>query len=161
MIIRRGKAKVKVNYTLATIYKHYAEEQKPFAGYRGENFLVDKKTFIAVNLRYYELMMLDIIYKAATVKLPNKMGLIKIVKRVANVNNLRAKNKLKLDYGHYLKTGEKRYHLNEHRGYHYYRWNWSYAPVEGVKRYRVTVMRHWKRLVAKELKTNPAIDYFS
>jgi hypothetical protein len=161
MIIRRGKAKVKVNYTLATIYEHYAVANKPFLNYRGAPFLVDKKTFIAVNLRFYSMMMHDIIYNAATVKLPNRMGSLRIMKRYTNVNRLRARNKLKLDYGHYLKTGEKKYHLNEHRNYHYYRWNWSYGVIEGIKRYKITVMRHWKRLVAKELKTNPAIDYFS
>lgn len=161
MIIRRGKAKVKVNYTLATIYNFYAEANKPFEGYKGTPFLVDKQTFIAVNLRFYSLMMHDIIYKAATVKLPNRMGALSIMKRYTNVNRLRAKNKLKLDYGHYLKTGEKKYHLNEHRAYHYYRWNWSYGIIEGIRRYKITVMRRWKRLVAKELKTNPAIDYFS
>jgi hypothetical protein len=100
--------------------------------------------------------MKEVIESGKAFKLPFSLGYLTVVKResvLAITNMTEAKKHLKPDFGHYKKTGELIYHLNEHSDYHYYQFKWlrttyshdgsyHYAPPFDAKKRLVEVIKN-------------------
>jgi hypothetical protein len=77
-----------------------------------------------------------------------------------SIRFLKEKDNLKYDFGHYLKTGNKRYHLNEHTDYHRYGFYWTCKRGPKYKSfYKFIPLRIRKRQLADLIK-NHNKDYY-
>ena len=108
-------------YNLTDAHKHYVERQQ-----HKKKKDLSLKEFKAITYMCNKLIV-EAALKGLHIRLPFKMGLLKIVKRLGNPENL------KLNYKHYNATGEKLYHLNEHSDGWYGRWDWTkYGLVSNI-----------------------------
>jgi len=128
-------------YDLYKYYKSVVKEPLEF------------RTFRAVCFANNRLMAEEIIEKGSNLRLPNRLGYLRIRKTKMNYKNL------KFDYSTYNKTGVKAYHLNEHSDDFRARFLWNKAKciVKGKKPWSFTPSRHNKRAVAKVMLTDHKI----
>jgi len=78
------------------------------------------------------------------VKLPHNMGTLYVEKKKVNFNHLQ------LDFGHWQKTGEKRYHLNRHSDNFraHFHWRKLTSVLPGKSLYQFVPARQNKRALA-------------
>lgn len=159
----RKPNKIKVDLTNGMFYQDYLDsypEQKMYKYFPNVNPIVDKKTYLAVNTRFWELVIEAILLRSCTFKFPFNLGELRIQKRKLPISYLRKKNSLKVDYNHFQKTGKIKYFLNEHRQYYRYKFLWIKCSVTHSKEHRLMIIRRHKRHLAHILKNNNSIDYF-
>jgi hypothetical protein len=147
----RGKSKLISDYTFKDAYKIYKKEVI-------KELQVDKKTYTKIIKLANKIIIDKLLYESESVKLPFKLGTLRIKKNKINYST----NRLSVDWKTTLETGYKVLHLNEHRnGYRYrFYWNKKGANIKNITCYSFTPSRSSKRLLAKILKYKPEIDYF-
>lgn len=107
-----------------------------------------------------EEIVTNLVDHSKILKLPFNLGTLKIKKRKMVIGALHTKNLLKVDWKHYRETGFKRYHLNENRDNHSYKYEWlCIKGPTGKNIYSFNPLRINKRKLAKTLLTTNK-DYF-
>ena len=120
--------KRKSSRTLVDSYVFYKKRQR-----RRRKRVLPYKKYMEIN-RLANKIAMDKALEGYHVKLPYKIGTIKIRKMQTNMNNL------KLDLGHYKKTGEKIAHLNIHSDGYYPKWMWGrYYGTKISRLYKFTI----------------------
>lgn len=147
----RGKAKIKVNYTLRDVYKFYVNEV-------GKENALPYTTFRKLNDEKSKLVVEKVLLETETYKIPCNLGEVRISKRKLNVTN----RILKVDWATTKKIGKKVYHLNEHRNGYRYKilWSKTKSKIENKTVYHFKPCRKFTRQLAYILKNKPEIDYF-
>jgi hypothetical protein len=147
----RGKAKLKIDYTLRDVYKFYVKEV-------GKENALSYKVFRKLNDEKSELLVNRILVDSETFRVPCNLGEIRISKRRLNVSS----KVLKVDWETTKKIGKKVYHLNEHRNGYRYKvlWSKSKSKIENKTVYHFKPCRKFGRQLAYILKNKPEIDYF-
>ncbi len=87
-----------------------------------EKFKINKKDYKKV-LKFFNKKLCKAVLEGHRIVLPARLGKIRIKKLKTSTKRLR------YDYGHYNKTGQKLYHLNEHSDGFYGRWFWMKASM--------------------------------
>lgn len=124
-LAKRGKSKIQRDYTLRDIYKYYASEHK------NDEFSVDEKKYRDVILRFNKRAMNAILNESKELKLPYRLGSIRIRKCKMDIVN----NRPKIDFGQSRKLGRTVYHLNMHSDGYYYKFYWNRTGCN-AKNYR-------------------------
>lgn len=138
-------------------YKKSIKYKKFQSNYSPNNpLIVDRKTYVRIINSLHE----KIVQKALNgdvVHFPHNFGTLSIRKKKMKFN---AHNRLRLNYEHYKKTGQKVYHLNENRNYYYYKWFWKKfsAKIPTKTYYKLKPTRYCTRTLAGILK-NTDKDY--
>lgn len=134
-----------------SIYNYVDFYDKYIEWYPEDN--VDYDTFKAVIFEYHKLIVDIVLNKSQEFILPFGLGKIYIGKY--KPKTLTDKS-LSYDYGHYKKTGQKIFHLNEHTNGYKFRLFWSKLNVPNriIYEYGLTLVRANKRLLAKLIKEN-------
>lgn len=117
------------------------------AGYQKQySEKIDIKLFRNV-LEEFNRRMMQVVHDGHMAHLPFKMGQVYIEKRKLNFEHL------KLDYGHWRKTGEKLFHTNRHSdGFQaYYHWRKDYMTIPHNKIYEWVPTRGHSRKLAQLL----------
>lgn len=140
------------SYVIADFYKSYIDSV-------GSNriFVVDEKTFRSIVYDYFKHISSEVIEKAREVKLPGRMGTIKIVKtRPSSI----ARKNLRVDFKATRELNKTILHLNEHSNGFNYRFFWSKKDiiVRNKTLYEFIPSRANKRLLASLIKNNKS-DY--
>ena len=106
-----------------------------------------KKRFKEVLIALNEEFMTMIIEEGKEVRMP-LLNMLSI-KKTSNPN------KYAFDHGHYLKTGEKKLHTNEHSDGFSARFYWRKGKcrIPGKSVYALNIVRDQARRLAKEMKT--------
>jgi hypothetical protein len=99
---RRKKKYLNPCYNTEDIYKFYMSNIK------NDSYKLSLKEFKEIVHEYNKVLAHLMIEDSQIIRLPFRMGELGIMKRKQNYEYQR------LDYGHYNKTGEKRYHTNLH-----------------------------------------------
>jgi len=110
---------------------------------------VDQDTYLQV-IECFNKKLAKILLDGQLIKMPFNLGELVIYKKKVNFD------KLKLDYGHWRKTGgEKIYHTNRHSdGYHaYYHWGKSLCHITHKSLYKFSPCRQNSRTLAAHMKT--------
>lgn len=123
------------------IYKYYKSITKD---------PLDLKLFREIVFTFNKRIMNEILQGAANIRLPARLGYIRIKKTKMNYKNL------KFDYGTYNKTGIKSFHLNEHSDDFKARilWDKSTCIVRGKRPWSFTASRENKRALCSIMKEN-------
>jgi hypothetical protein len=129
---------------IVELYKYYS---------LGSGNTLDFKTFREVLFRHNKAIAEEVIDKGSNVRLPNRLGYLRVRKTKMNYKSL------KFDYGTYNKTGIKSFHLNEHSDDFKARvlWNKGKCIVKGKRPWSFTPSRENKRAVSKVMQTNHQI----
>ncbi len=107
---RKGiKNKVQSPKSLKDSYQLYLTMSKTPVSY---------KTYKEVIGAFNKKILEDII-QGGEFEMPYRLGKIRVRKIKSDYN------RLKINFDHYRKTGEKIFFLNEHTGGYYYRWYWA------------------------------------
>lgn len=163
---KRGKGKYKADKSLKDSYAVYLSKMGPiepltkFSEPSTRNKTLDKERYKQVATRMLKELMDEILNKSMTLQLPYRLGFIRVRKLKMNISLLHENNNLKIDWGHYQKTGKFIKHLNEHRDncrYGFY-WLCKKGP-KGKNLYKFQALRQNRRNLASLLK-NTNIDYF-
>jgi hypothetical protein len=165
-LAKRGKGKYKADKSLRDSYKLYVSKATPGEGLTKFSDTSNRVTPLAMQ-KYKEVAHLimqkameAVLHKSMTMHLPYKLGIIRVKKLKMNMGLLQKNNNLKIDWGHYQKTGKFIKHLNEHRDncrYGFY-WLCKKGP-KGKNLYKFQALRQHRRKLADLLK-NTNIDYF-
>jgi hypothetical protein len=164
---KRGKGLYVCQAGITEAYQLYLKKfnfKSPVSKFAGES---DPKKIALTGKQYKDIwysladeIIHEIVDNSNTIKLPFHLGTMRIQKRKMNVGLLKQNNTLKIDYGYLNKTGIKRYHLNENRDNHSYKFQWLClkGPV-GKNLYSFNPLRINKRKLANVLLTTNK-DYF-
>lgn len=130
--------------TIRDFYKQYLKDNP-----KGSDFYVDYKLYRDC-WESYTGKTIEYILEGGDCVLPYRLGIISIVKRKINLNNLQ------VDWKATRELGQRVFHLNEHsRGYRYsIRWNKFRCIVPNKTAYRFLPTRTFSRLLAKYIKSN-------
>lgn len=111
------------------------------------------EVFREIVFKHNKYLAEEIISKGTNIRLPNRLGYIRVRKTKMNYKNL------KFDYGTYNKTGVKAFHLNEHSDDFKARvlWNKQKCIVKGKRPWSFTPSRENKRAVSKVMQSNHQI----
>lgn len=130
---RAGKTnKIKVSFGLPRFYKEYIKNTE-------EKYHIDRSLHRYIVEKFWTAVRDYIIYEHGEFYMGYNLGSIRVKRMQTKMSNL------KYNYGHYRKTGEKLYHLNEHTNEFYYKFYWSSGYIKNKKSYTFTANR-------KELK---------
>ena len=163
---KRSKSKVLTDYGLKDYYKYYKKTVnfKAFASKYSQptnNLVVDSSTYYKIIKEYFQLVSEKVLKDPGGVHL-TPLGTLKITKKRMDFEKLMNKpGGLKIDY----KTSKEKnmivYHLNEHRSYCAYRFQWV-RPVsfKAARAYNFKATRQNKRSLAKILITDLTVDFF-
>ena len=148
----RSKNKICADYTIDDIYKYY----KDIHG--NDDFMVDKKTFKKVLYSFNKKVFDAILNDSEELKLPNRMGFLRIKKTKMNFKDERA---CSIDYNLTKQYGKTIYHLNDHTNNYRYRFYWkkSMCNAKNKSAYSFEATRTNKRRLAHILKNN-ITDYY-
>jgi hypothetical protein len=105
-------------------YKEVWTINDSYTNYKKENLgslELDRKTYCKVLKEVFYELSKDIIRNRLDVKLPNRLGKIRIRKR----RNSRDFNKQRLDYKIYREERRTVYHVNNHTNKYYFFWDWE------------------------------------
>lgn len=118
---------------------------------------VTYKEYVQICTAHNKLLMELVLYYSANIRLPHRLGYLRIKKTKMNYKYL------KLDYGTYNKTGEMVYHLNEHSDDFKARFLWekSKCVVKGKRPYCFQPTREHKRSLAEIMKSPGGHKIFS
>lgn len=146
-------------YTANFKFKSAASES--FGGSNPKRLMLTQKQYKDIWFDISDAIFKEILENSANLKLPFGLGeQLRIKKKKMSLSFLKKNDNLKYDYGHYLKTGNKKFHLNEHTDYHRYGFYWFCR--KGPKNrtlYKFVPLRIRKRELANQIK-NHNRDYF-
>jgi hypothetical protein len=99
-------------------------------------------------LETYNLGIVRLVLAGKEVKLPFRLGTIYVQKKKLNFN------RLPFDYGHWQKTGEKRFHLNRHSdGYRaQFHWRKQLTALAGIQLYAMVPCRSLTRAISQQMQ---------
>jgi len=150
---KRGKAKVKCDLTLKDFYEVYkgreeAKERKP----------KDYKLYRDIIKDFNEELVRTIVFDNEVVKLPYRLGNLSIKKYKVSFNPDK-QNIWKVDYKKSKEVGFIVYYDSPYR----YKWKWNkrHVKLTGKKYYKFLPCREASRLIAKALRENSRLDYFT
>ena len=149
MIIKTSREgspnRIPTHKTIRDIYKIYMSENKGIPSYE-----LDWTTYKGIIEDYLERITHHMIFNYGEIKMSRRLGSLKVRK-------FRTKTKtLKYNYGHYLKTGEKLYHLNEHTNGFYFRFFWHRNNTKNCSYYGFEPNRTFlKRVLSKHVNNTP------
>jgi hypothetical protein len=125
--------------TLKDIYKKYKSSTKR---------PVDYKIFREICYRHNQIMMERVLERGERIRLPYRLGYIKVKKTKMNYNYMM------FDYETFNKTGIKAFHMNEHSDDYKARilWEKSKCIVPGKRPYCLKFTRDHKRKLASIMK---------
>lgn len=139
------KNKVKTNYGLPKFYKEYIKSIKA-----GSDYDMPPALYRYIVEAFWEKVTNYVIFEHGEFRLSYHLGTIRVKKMKTRMNSL------KYNYGHYLKTGEKIYHLNEHTNEFYYKFFWSGARVKNKSIYKFIPNRKFlKRTLSNYVSNTP------
>jgi hypothetical protein len=142
MMERRNRQKPLTDYKRSDIYKSYltslSEDEVKIYGVTG-------RQFSDIISEFNEKISNEIL-KGQVFKIPFGIGIIRIGSEEVNLD------KLRIDFGHFRKTGEKRKHLNEHTNLLYYRFYWKKGKITNVGFYHFSPTRTNARTLAGKIK---------
>ena len=148
----RGKNKFTGALTIKHSYINYIKDIDS-----NSKYFVDLKTYTKICKAANKIIRDDILYKADEIKLPYRLGSLRIRKIKTPLN------KLSMDFKLYNETGIRAMHLNEHtKGYHA-RWYWhkKVCNILNHTYYSFLPSRENKRILASYIKsTSPQIKFF-
>lgn len=132
-----------------------------FGGSNPKTLMLTLQQYRKIWFEVADEMFKQIIEDSANLKLPLGLGeQLRVKKKKMPIGLLKEDGNLKFDYGHYLKTGSKKMHLNEHTDYHRYGFFWSCRRGPKYKSfYKFIPLRIRKRELADQIK-NHNKDYF-
>ena len=165
-LAKRGKGRYRADKSLKDSYKLYVSKVTPgealtkFSDSSTRVAPLNKQKYKEVAHLIMQKVMDEILHKSKTLQLPYRLGLIRVKKLKMDMGLLHKTNNLKIDWGHYQKTGKFIKHLNEHRDncrYGFY-WLCKKGP-KGKNLYKFQALRQHRRKLADLLK-NTNIDYF-
>jgi hypothetical protein len=164
---KRGKGRYTADKGLRDAYKFYLErfvEQAPLTKFSDPSQRTRPmayKDFKRNAHMLLEKLMDKILVNSETLTLPYNLGLIRVIKKKMPIGVAATlQNTLKINWGHYQKTGKIIRHLNENRDYYRYGFYWlCKRGPRGKNLYKFQASRTNKRRLAQLLKTTN-IDYF-
>ena len=106
------------------------------------------RAFTAV-LEAFNLGVQALLLAGKEVKLPFRLGTLYVQKKKLNYA------RLPFDYGHWQKTGEKRFHLNRHSdGYRAsFHWRKQLTALSGIQLYALVPCRQLTRAISQQMQT--------
>lgn len=122
-----------------------------------ELYYIDYKIFRNIINDYFKFLKDELIENGKEIKLPCRMGYIKIVKHKPKEWNNKS---LSIDYHSTRELGKLIYHLNEHSDGFKYRlyWNKQSMLISNKTKYQIILTRYNKRRLAFLIK-NHEQDY--
>lgn len=138
----------KKSYTIKDFYDDYIEEYP--SG-------IDYKQYRMILTDYYNILKDEVLYNSEEIKLPFKLGLVKIVKYKPKTYSSKS---LSVDYKLSKELGTRVYHLNDHSDGYKYRlyWHKDIACNFSIYKYSLNFVRACKRELARLIK-NKLTDY--
>ena len=108
---------------------------------------LDTRGFTAV-LEAYNLGLCALLLAGKEVKLPFRLGTLCVEKKKLNYA------RLPFDYGHWQKTGQKRFHLNRHSdGYRAnFHWRKQLTALSGIQLYALVPCRALTRAISQQMQ---------
>lgn len=165
-LAKRGEGRYKTDKNLKSAYNKYLAKfefksnSSKFSGVTPKDLALSWEEYKKVLHSCFEKIMHELLYKSKTLQLPYNLGELRIQKKRMDVGFLNEHNNLKVDWGHYQKTGKIIKHLNDHRDNCRYRFYWLCKKgPSGKSYYKFEPLRERKRELAKIIKTTN-IDYF-
>lgn len=165
-LAKRGEGKYKTDKNLKNSYEAYLKkfdfklQSSKFSGVQAKDYALTWEEYKQVIHMCFEQIMHEVLYKSKTFILPFNLGELRIQKKKMDIGFLNDHNNLKVDWGHYQKTGKLIKHLNDHRDNCRYRFYWLCKKgPSGKSYYKFEPLRERKRELAKIIKTTN-IDYF-
>lgn len=135
-------------YTITDVYEN--SSNKPH---------VDYLTYRKIVMRFNELLMDRAMHCGEGVKLPQRLGVMRVKKKKTNPN------KRVIDFHKTKKFGETVYHTNLHSEGYYGFFSWDKAHPHGIFKlktiYKFFPTRTNKRKLAKEIKESNTIILYS
>jgi hypothetical protein len=152
--IREGYALYLSKFNFTSPTSKFEEKSNP------KKIALSKKQYKEVWNCLAQELVKELVENSKILKLPFNLGTLKIRKRKMNISALHANNLLKIDWKHYRETGFKKYHLNENRDNHSYKYEWlCIKGPTGKNFYSFNPLRVNKRKLATSLLTTDK-DYF-
>lgn len=148
-IRKEPKQRIISQHGIHQLYEHYKANTI-------KDLIVPLKTFKAI-LGNYNTELINHILNAEEVRLGSRLGYLRIKK--VKIEFKRSEG-LKIDWKRTKETGNKIFHLNEHRNGYFYKFTWRKGVVPYIKAYSFIVSRHNKRRLPQILKNNKEIDYY-
>lgn len=167
-MFKRGVGKYNSEFSLNDLYDHYCLKY---------NNIVSKKLFKSILIDYFELLVPQIIESNLEVRLPCRLGYLRIktkeyIIKLDKEGNL-DKHSLIIDYGKTLKLWKKLYpdktadeiklipnkkliyQLNEHSDNRRFLWFWDRVTcnIPHQSYYKINMTRKWDRFLSKVSKT--------
>jgi hypothetical protein len=163
---KRGKGKYKVDKSLKDAYALYLKKfEFPSQGSKysnsdPKNLALSYEEFKTVVNSCFEGIMHEVLYKSKTFTLPFNLGEMRIQKKKMDIGFLNENKNLKVDWGHFQKTGKIIKHLNEDRDNCRYKFYWLCKKgPSGKSYYKFEPLRERRRELAMIIKSTN-IDYF-
>lgn len=163
---KKGKNKYKIDKSLRDAYKIYLSKfnlQDPLSKFSDVSDRVKPMNWVDYKknaLTTLNKLMNRILYKSETFYVPYNLGIIRVKKAKMNIGLLNETNNLKIDWGHFQKTGKIIKHLNDHRDNYRYGFYWLCKKgPKGKTYYKFQALRIHRRKLG-ELLINTNIDYF-
>lgn len=125
------------------------------------SLMITKKQFKDIWFDIADDVFKEILEDSKSLKLPFGLGeQFRIQKKKMPIGLLQKKKTLKFDYGSYIKTGSKKFYLNEHTDYYRYKFYWFCKKgPKNRKLYKLVPLRIRKRELANQI-INKEKDYF-
>ena len=122
---------------------------------------IDKKKYNSIAVTFFKLALKHLL-SGGEVRLPSGLGVLKIVKRKRDLNNLKPNWKATKDLwskDDIAKENKKIvYHLNEHSNGFFYRFFWNRGKIKNIRMYCFKPVKAAKRSLASAL-INDKKDY--
>jgi hypothetical protein len=117
-LLTNTQGKPKKYFTLLNAYHGFVQVNKEY-GPKG-SIPIPLKTYRTICEEFNEIISAEML-KGNEYKMPGRLGNLRVLKSKTKLDS----KKLKMDYGHYKKTGEKIFHLNRHSNGFKVRWYWG------------------------------------
>lgn len=146
-ISRKGSPnKHKAEFGLTDFYREYIESIEP-----GTKYDISKAVHRYIIEKFWLAVRDEIIYNYKDFYMSYPLGYIRVKRMATRIKNL------KYNYGHYRKTGEKLYHMNEHTNEFYFKFSWYGSKIQNRKIYKFVANRtNLKRVLPKHIFNTPA-----
>lgn len=151
-IPKRGLGRAKADITLKSLYKEFKQKYiKP--ALKSDNklekqLILTEKEFLNINYDYLQEVMKAILEDSEVFDIPFN-GRLRIRKRAMDFDCLRRNKSFKINFGEYLKTGIKSYHLNEHTNNQIAEFFWSKVHIRKANWYSFKPSRTNLRKLSK------------
>jgi hypothetical protein len=163
----RGRGKLNAELKLRDVYKNYVKDNtiKQLTSSYAESteIVVPYTKYKKIIDSYFKKIVHFIIEESGIYKMPYALGDLRVGKHKMNISNLVKYKKLRINFKIFNTTGQKVYHLNEHRrGYSYaIEWDKSRTGQVIYKRvYKYVPTRTMSRRLAWILQNDFSKDYF-